>query len=220
MSQHTEKDILSKEIDYMNITLMSKNIKVLVIGAGRAGFIKSKSFSQKGCEVTVVALEFCKEFQELINIKKVITNYKIDFIKDKHLIVIAVDDEKLIGEIVSNCEEENKLFLNCTDFKEGNFIVPSQSKTKNINYSINTLGGNPKTSTFLVKTMGEKLREYDNLVSFSDELRKKIKISPYKSEILDFVASEDFNFFIKKAFHIEVLNLFYRGDNFEFKNIN
>lgn len=220
MSGDIKKNILSEEIVYMNIALIASQIRVLVVGAGKAGFIKSKSFLERGCEVTVVAPKFCEEFQRITNLNKIRDVYNRSFLKDNHFIIIAVDQATLVEEIIKHCREENKLFLNCKHFKEGSFIIPSQSNTGNINYSINTVGGNPKTSQFLLEVMGTKLNEYDNLVNFNDALRKKVKVSPYKNEILAFVASEDFNFFMKKAKHIEIINMFYRGDNFEFKNSN
>ena len=221
MPTNNSKNILFPDVNFMNIALLPSKTRVLIIGAGRAGFIKARSFVKSGCMVSIISRSFSEDFEILKdskNIKFINQDYNLDFILDKHIIVIAVGDEYLLQTIITDCEVHNKLYLNCTNFKKGIFIVPTSGMTKRINFSINSIGGNPKTSMFLVKVMEEKLKEYDELVKFNDALREKVRTSPHKIEIMDFAASEDFNFFIKKGNATNILNLFYGGDNFEIKN--
>lgn len=221
MPKDYSKDILSPELDYMNIALISAKTKVLIIGGGRAGFIKTRSFVEHGCQVLVISKDFSEEFKTLEafeNLQCIVSEYKVDFIFQNHLIVIAVNLVDLLENIMKDCEIHCKLYLNCTNFKEGSFVIPAQGKTENINFSIHTQGGNPKTSMFLVKTMSKKLSEYDELVGFNHFLRERIKLSPNKNEILDFISSEDFKFFVKKRAANIILQLFYGGFNFEIKN--
>lgn len=221
MPTDNSKNILSPDVNFMNIALLPSKTRVLIIGAGRAGFIKARSFVKSGCMVSIISRSFSEDFdilKDFKNIEFINQNYNLDFILDKHIIVIAVGNEDLLQTIITDCEVNNKLYLNCTDFKNGIFIVLHSGTTERINFSINSIGGNPKTSMFLVKVMEGKLKEYDELVKFNDTLREKVRNSPYKIEIMDFAASEDFNFFIKKGYATNILNLFYRGDNLEIKN--
>jgi precorrin-2 dehydrogenase / sirohydrochlorin ferrochelatase len=220
MSQYTGKDILQPKLEYMHLSLLSNKVRVLVVGGGRAGYIKCKSFSEKGCSVTVVSKDFSEEFKEFSpsEVTLICGEYNSDYILDKHMVVIAVEDGKLIQEITEDCEKLSKLYLNCADFKEGLLSVPLQRETESTLFSISTKGGNPKTARFLAEVIEKGIREYDELISYSSSLRERIKKTPYKDEIMTFTASEDFKFFVDKAVQEKVLRIFYGGKNFEYKN--
>lgn len=215
MSQDNKEDILLK---YFNIALISTKVRILVIGGGKAAYIKCKTLTSRGCNVTAVALEFCEEFKSLENIEQIIDNYKVQYLENKHIIIIAISFDIQFEQIIKDCEEKCKIYLNCADFTTGQFVLPSQGSTKNVNFSINVKDGNPKTSLFLKGIVKEKLQEYDELVSFNNELRRKIKNSPYKKEIMAFTATEDFNFFTMNGVQEFILKMFYGGNNFEYKN--
>lgn len=221
MLSDSSKDILSSELDFMSIALIAGKIKVLVIGGGNAGFIKSRSFTKKGCRVTVVSEDFCDAFETLSrceNLQCIDGMYQVDYIIPNHLIVIAIDDETLRQIIIKDCEIHHKLYLNCKNFKDGTFTIPAQGKTENIGFSVHTKRANPKTAMFLVNIMEKRLADYDALVEYNQRIREKIKFSPYKNKILNFISSEDFNFFVHKKAGNLVLGMFYGGFNFEIKN--
>ena len=120
--------------------------------------------------------------------------------------------DSLNKTITGHCDENSKIYLNCTSFKEGIFITPMQGDTKEIVYSIHTKGGSPKTSRFLADKVHEELKRYDNLVKYVCKLREKIKQMDNKNEIIEFVSSNDFEFFFEKGAHEIILNMFYGGN--------
>ena len=101
MSTNTGENIRTKEIEYTYLALMSHKLRVGIIGGGKAGFIKAKNFIEKGCYVEILSKTFLNEF---INIEcdNIVLNkrsYNKNFIEDKHIIILALDDKKLREEI-------------------------------------------------------------------------------------------------------------------------
>ena len=221
MPENSRKDILSSELEYTFISLLSAKISVVIIGGGKAGFIKCKRFVKQGCNVLVVSKKFNSSFNSLRNLENlelIQDSYKKSYIDQKHLVVIAVDSKMDNGKIKEDCESNYKLYLDCSNFKEGLFITPIQRHLKNISFSIHTKEGNPKASILLANSILDKLNDYDEFIEYISCLRKKVKNLDYKNEFMDFVASEDFKFFYSKGVHEKVLSMYYGGENFEFKN--
>ena len=214
MSQDTKENILEDVIEYTHISLISSKTKVLIVGGGRAGYIKAKSFASKGCMVSVLSEEFIGDFDNLLNLANVNIikgEYESSFIVEKHLVVIAVNDNEVRVKIKEDCEKLYKLYLDCTDFKEGQFVMPVQRETNNVTFSLNTKGGSPKAAMFLAEVMEQTLIEYDEFIQYLCQLREEVKSSEYKGKILDFASTEDFRFFYDKGKHKEVLRMFFNN---------
>jgi len=212
MSQDTKENILVDVIEYTHISLISSKTKVLIVGGGRAGYIKAKSFASKGCKVSVLSQEFICDFnhvQKLENVSIIKDEYKSSFIDNKHLVVIAVNNNELRRKIKEDCEKLFKLYLDCTDFKEGQFVMPVQRKTKNVTFSLNTKSGSPKAAMFLGDVIDKTLNEYDEFIEYLCTIREEVKTLDYKDKILNFIASEDFRFFYNKGKNKEILRMFF-----------
>jgi precorrin-2 dehydrogenase/sirohydrochlorin ferrochelatase len=221
MPENNRKNILSSELDYTFISLLSKKISVVIIGGGKAGFIKTKSFAEKGCKVLVVSKEFNSNFEclkNLINVELLEDSYNKNYIIDKHLVVIAVDDNLVNQKIKEDCDNYYKLYLDCSNYKNGLFIKPIQRQMRSLSFSIHTNGGNPKASILLANYIVDKLDDYEEFIEYINRLREKVIRNQYKDEFMDFVSTEDFKFFYSKGVHEEILNMYYGGENFEFKN--
>lgn len=206
-------------MEFMFLSLIPEKIKVLIIGGGNAGLIKAKSFLKRGCSVTILSKEFHKRFEELKGsslLELIEDSYSSDVLTPFHLIVVAVNQVGLRNEIISDCNSQAKLFLNCEDFKQGMFVMPVQRETENISYAVHTKGGNPRASKYLTQMLQEKLVEQDAFIGFTTSLRQRLKASKIKDELMAFTATEDFRFFFDKGIHMEVLNLFFGGDIVEF----
>lgn len=211
MHKNHREDIFTKVINYNFISLISEKIRVAVIGGGEAGFIKTKAFLNRGCKVWVISKDFCEEFNNIEDENVILINdsYKKHYIIDKHLIVIAIDSEEGISSIIDHCKELSKLYLNCRNFKEGNFVVPMQKETSEISFALNTKKGSPKTSKYLsqkFKALGES---YDEFVSYTCNIREEVKHSPLKKEVMNFICSDEFKFFYDKGYGDMILTLFY-----------
>lgn len=221
MPKNNGKDILSERLEYTFISLLSNKISVVIIGGGKAGFIKCKSFAKKGCSVLVVSKEFNSSFEglrNLANVELIKDVYKKSYIDNRHLVVIAVDDKADNVKIKEDCEKSYKLYLDCSNFKDGLFITPIQRQMKNLSFSIHTKEGNPKASILIADCIESKLNEYADFTEYVGVLREKVKKLDNKNEFMNFVCTEDFMFFYFKGVHESVLNMFYGGEDFEFKN--
>lgn len=202
MDQDNREDIHKQGIDYSYISLISKKLRVGIIGGGKAGTIKAKHFVRNQCYVEVLSKAFDKEIIELSkclkgNIKLINDEFEYTFLYDKHLIIIAVDDDLLRNNIKKYCDENYKIYIDSSDFKEGMGVVPVQRSTDNVTFALNTQYGNPKGAVLLSKKVENLLKEYDGFIKFISKIRSRAKnMREYKADIIDFVAQEEF----KKAF--------------------
>lgn len=209
-------------MDFLTLSFMAENIRILVIGGGEAGFMKAKTLQKRGAHVTVISKEFIDKFRELEESQKVTLikgEYKKKCIHDKHFVVIALGEIEKIEEIKRDCEENNKLFLTCHNFKEGNFLVPFQEETKEMVMSLHTKKGNPLVSRFVMNRLSYEAQDMDGFIGFSNNIRDKYKKGLIDKSSLYFVASEDFYYFFKKGKGGRVLEMFYSiNDNEEGKD--
>jgi precorrin-2 dehydrogenase / sirohydrochlorin ferrochelatase len=212
MSSNIAENISHEGTEYAVISLLSKKIRVLVIGGGNAGLIKTKGFAAKGCEVTVLSKDFLEQFYSLENthnVRLISEEYSPNHLENYHVIVIAFNHKKLVENIKNYCESKGKLYLTCSDFKEGNFIVPVQGSSKSIYYSINTKEGSPRTSLYLGQKVKNCLIEYDELVEYAAVMRKKLKGTESLKDVMSFISSDDFNFIVKKGYGDRIISMFY-----------
>lgn len=215
MLEADRKDILSDGINDMFLSIVSSKLNVLIVGGGRAGFIKAKTLTERGCNVTVVSPEVSSEFkilEEYSNIKFIIDVYKKIYIKDKHLIVIAVPEEMAI-EIKRDCEEEFKIYIASYRFKEGMAVIPYQRSTKNMSFALKSMKASPKTTRFIGQKLEKTLKKYDGFMEYCCTLRGILKNYEKREEILSFISSEDFYFFYTKNKKDLILKMFF-GDDF------
>jgi precorrin-2 dehydrogenase/sirohydrochlorin ferrochelatase len=212
LHRNAEENINSKELDYTFLSLISEKIKVLIVGGGRAGFIKAKSFSSSSCNVWIVSKEFCDDFNQLrhlSNVNMICSLYNTEYLLDKHIIVAATGDEETDKQVASDCEKYAKLYLFCSDYRKGNLIKPLQRETKSIIFSLHSKSGNPNASLFSASLTEENLAEYDDFITYINSLRYKLKNNSCKNEIMKFVSTRDFHFFYKNNAADMVLDLFY-----------
>jgi len=208
MSENLEKDVLDRS--FMSISLLSEKIRIGIVGGGRVALIKTGSFLKMGCYVEVLAADFRKEFYGITSDRLFLNHgkYNREFIIDKHIIVIAVD-HSVKERIILDCEEMNKIYVVCSDFKNGNAVIPSQDSTSCIHFSVNTKEGNPRAAVFLKGKIHRLIEVYDDFVSYTSYLRKKFRDYPEKDVIMNFVNSEDFYYFFKRGKGDLVLKLFF-----------
>lgn len=197
MYKDNREDIYEGEIDYSYIALMSKKLRIGVVGAGKAGTIKIKHFVKNKCYVEVLSKTFDDEIinisNEYSNLKLIDDEFTYKFLKDKHLVIIAVDDELIHYEIKKYCEDNYKIYIDSSNFKNGMGIVPAEQNTKNMKVALNTKGGNPRGAILVSKKIKQVLEDYDDFIGFTTDIRNKTKAFPeFKTEILKFIGSEEF----------------------------
>lgn len=209
MYEHNKKDISNEIMDYKYVTLMSSKMRIGIIGGGKAGEIKTKHFADGKCFVEVLSKTFTDTIKNLNkklphNIKLINEEFNYEFLKDKHLIIIAVDDDSLRNKITSYCIENYKIYVDCTDFREGNSVVPMQVDTENMCAALNTKSANPRGTVLVSRKVNKVLEEYDDFIGHTSKIRNRAKDIPeYKSEILKFIGQENYKDIYDKKIYKE-----------------
>ena len=207
MQADNSKDIYN-EIEYSFLSFFSRKLRIGVIGDGKAGSIKIKHFVNNKCYVEVLSNEFSQDILELSNknnnIKLINRKFDFEFLKDKHIIIIALEDDIIKNNIKKYCDDNYKIYIDSTNFKEGMAVVPTERSTRTMNFALNTKGGNPKGSVWVSNIINEKLMEFDNFIEFTTIIRNKAKgIPKYKNEIINFIFSDEFKNFFDREEAIE-----------------
>lgn len=198
MYEDNRKNISSEEIIYSYISLFSSKLRVGIIGGGKAGTIKAKHFASIKCYVEVLSKSFSDEIVKISedtngNLKLINEEFSYEFLKDKHIIIIAFDDGILKNKIIKYCDENFKIYIDSSNFKNGMGVIPIQRNTKNISFALNTKIGNPKGAVLASDKVKTLLEEYDDFIGFMGIVRNRAKEFPeYKNEILKVVGTDDF----------------------------
>lgn len=206
---------LHGELSYAPITLFGEKLKIGVIGAGRGALIKVRNFYNKGSKIEVLALDFLDDFYKFNGdkVKLIKGNYNKNFILDKHLIIIAIDNESIINEIKDDCERLCKIYINSSKFKEGMGVIPVTRESKFITVAVNTKVGNPRGSVLVAENITESLQEFDEYIRLTGEIRNCLFLDKeIKDDLLKFINSSDCKFFYDKNKIFEVFKLFYDED--------
>lgn len=198
MYKDNREDISNEEIRYSYISLISNKLKVGIVGGGKAGTIKARHFIKDEVCVEVLSKTFTEDLVQLSKnskekLKLINEEFNCDFLRDKHLIVIALKDKALIGKIKNYCEENFKIYIDSSDFRAGMGVVPIERETINISFALNTKLGNPKGAVLAADKVKSFLEEYDDFLGFMGKIRDRVKKYPeYKDEILNFIGNEEF----------------------------
>lgn len=206
---------LHGELSYAPITLFGEKLKIGVIGAGRGALIKVRNFYNKGSKIEVLALDFLEDFYKFNGdkVKLIKGNYNKDFILDKHLIIIAIDNDSVINEIKDDCEKLCKIYINSSKFKDGMGVIPVTRESKFITVAVNTKVGNPRGSVMVAESITESLEEFDEYIRLTGEIRNSLFLDKeIKDDLLKFINSSDCKFFYDKDKIFEVFKLFYDED--------
>jgi len=214
MSEYSKAN-LHGELSYAPITFFGEKLKVGVIGAGRGALIKVRNFYNKGSKIEVLALDFLEDFYKFNGdkVKLIKGNYNKDFILDKHLIIIAIDNESIINEIKYDCEKLCKIYINSSKFKDGMGVIPVTRESKFITVAVNTKVGNPRGSVMVAESITKSLQEFDEYIRLTGEIRNCLFLDKeIKDDLLKFINSSDCKFFYDKNKIFEVFKLFYDED--------
>lgn len=198
MPKNNREDISSEEIIYSYISFIASKLRIGIVGGGKAGTIKARHFIKNEAYVEVLSKSFTEDLIKLSiastkKLKLINEEFNYDFLRDKHLIIIAIEDKTLIDKIKNYCEENFKVYIDSTDFKAGMGVIPIERDTKNISFSLNTKQGNPKGAVLAAEKVKSLLEDYDDFLDFMGKIRSRAKKYPeYKNEILSFIGNEDF----------------------------
>ncbi|HCW53635.1 MAG TPA: precorrin-2 dehydrogenase [Clostridium sp.] len=212
------QDISLNQIDYTYISLMSKKVRIGVIGGGKGGQIKTRHFVNNKCSVEVISKDFTQELlklaeenQEYLTLIK--REFNIEFLKNKHIIIIASNDEKINDVIRKYCDDNYKIYIDASDFTKGMGVVPADRSSKTMNFALNTKQGNPKGAVLMCNRIQNYISEYDDFIELTGTIRNNVKNYPeYKKDVLSYIYSSEFEEAYKRGDCIESLNKRY-GNN-------
>ena len=206
---------LHGELSYAPITFFGEKLKIGVIGAGRGALIKVRNFYNKGSKIEVLALDFLEDFYKFNGdkVKLIKGNYNKDFILDKHLIIIAIDNNDVINEIKDDCKKLCKIYINSSNFKDGMGVIPVTRESEFITVAVNTKVGNPRGSIMVADSITESLHGFDEYIKLTGKIRNDLTLDKeIRDNLLKFINSSDCKFFYNKNKIFEVFKLFYDED--------
>ncbi len=192
---------LHGELSYAPITLFGEKLKIGVIGAGRGALIKVINFYNKGSNIEVLALDFLEDFYKFDKdkVKLIKGKYNREFLLDKHLIIIAIDDSIVVNNIKKDCKKLHKIYINSSKFKEGMGVVP--------------VTRDPRGSVMVAESITKSLQEFDEYIRLTGKIRNSLILDKeIKDDLLKFINSSDCKFFYDKGKIFEVFKLFYDED--------
>ena len=214
MHDDIEKDIY-REINYTPLTLFGEKLNIGIIGGGKAALIKIQSFYKKKSYIEVLALDFLDDFNKFdkSRVKLIKGEYNKEFIKDKHLIIIAVDDNNIIKKVKEDCEKSFKIYIDSSSFREGMGVIPVSRESENITISVNTKLGNPRGSVMIADNIYKDIKKIDKFIKLTSDIINNLKIDKeVKNQILKFINTDDCNYFYQCGKFIDVLRLFYNDE--------
>ncbi|PIE34741.1 hypothetical protein CSA56_06900 [candidate division KSB3 bacterium] len=189
-----QKQSSPTSMSYIPLSLLAEKINVLIIGGGKAAFIKTTTFIKRGCRVTIVTKDVCDELTSLDSdcMTLIHAAYDSSCLSGFHLVVIATDDDILNQQIREDCEQTDTLYLTCSDYRQGHFVVPVMQETEQAVLALHTKSGSPRTTLFLAEKLRNTLRKYDRFIEFACDIRQQLKDRDDKDEIMNTVNSDEF----------------------------
>ena len=99
------------------------------------------------------------------------------------------------------------------DFILDKHLIPVTRESKFITMAVNTKVGNPRGSVMVAESITESLKEFDEYIRLTGEIRNCLFLDKeIKDDLLKFINSSDCKFFYDKDKIFEVLKLFYNED--------
>ena len=123
----------------------------------------SQAFSEEIIELSKASMGRLKLINE---------EFSYEFLKDKHLIIIALDDKTLKNIIKKYCDDNYKIYIDSSRFTDGMGVVPIQRNTKNITFALNTRYGNPKGAVLVSNKVKDLLEGYDDFIGLYRKNKK------------------------------------------------
>lgn len=152
---------------YFPISIDTKDKKILVVGGGRAAFLKLKSLVCTMASIEAVSAEFC---DDILNLQKDYLNKLflktmtisadiIDFEDDYSIAFICTDNKELNEKLRMHFKLKNVLVMAADDRENSDFITSSVLERENITIAVNTEGRSPTASKMILKEAEKVLTE-------------------------------------------------------------
>ena len=172
------------------VDISKKN--VLVVGGGNVGTRKVKNLLSFTKNITIVSPRITKELEELVrenNLKWVKRRFRPIDLKEKDIVIVAVNDLKLQKRIYGLCKKK-RILCNAVDSPDYcNFIFPSLIKRGNLVIGISTSGKVPALSRALREKLEECIPEnIEEIMKKLEEIRSSEKKGTERQKKLLYLA--------------------------------
>ena len=179
---------------YLMISLLAAHVRVLIVGGGRAGYVKAKTCVARGCAVTVVSPTFRPEFAALPaeRLTCVTATYTPAHLARHQLVIIATNDMQVKQRIQADCEAADKLYLTCHEAPAGQFVMPVSRDTAQAVLAVHTKAGSPHTAVFIADKLQETLQTYDEFIRCAAALRACLQGRADRAALLKIIHADEF----------------------------
>lgn len=148
----------------------------LIVGGGAVALRKIEKLLPYGPKLTVAALEFAEEIEEMEGIRVLRRAFSPDMLEGKYFVIAAADDRELNRRISRLCGERGILVNVVDDRDECGFIFPSLVKRGRLSVGISTEGASPSGAVWVRKRLEKEIPEnFDRILEFLDGKRAAVK---------------------------------------------
>ncbi len=182
-----------RQMAYFPAFLKLDNKKILIVGGGYIAYEKLEHLLDFTSDISVVSLDFSNDMMELIernslHVEK--RGYEKGDIKDFAVVIVAVDDIPLQGEIFNESKQYNCLCNSVDSVDYCDFIFPSYVKKDDLTIAISTSGASPAMAKHLRRYLqnlipsgiSEFLQEMKNLRKTLPKGKERMKMLDKKAE--------------------------------------
>ena len=165
------------------------NQKILIVGGGNIAYEKLEHLLDFTQDIDIIALEFSQQMMQTIKEKDLYAqqrSYEKGDIKDYAIVIVAVDNIALQGEIFKESKNYNCLCNSVDSVDYCDFIFPSYIKKDDLTIAISTSGASPAMAKHLKLYLKNLIP--DSISDFLNEmkvLRKTIPKGKQRMKMLD-----------------------------------
>lgn len=175
---------------YFPVFIEVERQRVLVVGGGQIALRKVEILLTFGAQVTVVALDYCKELLELKlpNLSLVTRSFVDEDIEGMELVVAATNNCELNSHISKLCRK-TKILVNVVDVKEEcSFVFPAIIKQEDMVVAISTGGKSPAFAADMKQEISKNIPDYyggliDKLGDYRDYIKEEITLPEYRKQV-------------------------------------
>lgn len=170
--------------------------KVLIVGGGAIAYEKLTRLLDFTDDITVIAPRLSQEMRDTIVVKNLALEermYRQGDISDFAIVIVAVDDILLQGEIFTESKQYNCLCNAVDSVDYCDFIFPSYVKKDELTIAISTSGTSPAVAKhlkrYLQKVIPSGISEF---LAEMKQLRQSLPKGKERMQLLDKKAEEYF----------------------------
>ncbi len=173
---------------YYPIAFDTKDKNILVVGGGRAAYLKLKKLVNTCAITTVESKEICKDIinlqksnnEKLILKLRTIDKDKLEFSDEYSMVFICTDDKALNNELYKYFRYKKILAMMSDNIEGSDFISSAVLEKGNITISFNTEGRSPTAAKLLLKETEKILTdEFIEKIDLICKIREELKSQKY-----------------------------------------